>query len=99
MTDIYGPKDLSQHLDAVRRILPLLLKFLPAAGLEIVADAVELNALSEALDAGMAATLGERLSSLTGEEYVGELTALSGAKRTASGKSISFIILDSRLTA
>jgi len=70
LTDIYGPKDLSQHLDAVRRILPLMLKLLPSAGLETVADAIELNALSESLDAGMAASLDDKVYSLTGLDYV-----------------------------
>ncbi len=65
LTDIYGPKDLSRHEAAVRRILPLMISVLPAAGLETVADAFELNALSESLDAAMLEELGDKISGLT----------------------------------
>jgi hypothetical protein len=53
LSDIYGPKDLSRHEEDVRRILPVMTRILPAAGLETVADAIELNALSERLDSAM----------------------------------------------
>ncbi len=69
LTDIYGPKDLSRHEQAVRRILPLMITVLPAAGLETVADAFELNALSEALDAAMLAALGGKAFKLTDADY------------------------------
>ena len=42
----------------------------PIPGLETVADAIELNALSESLDADMIATLKKRVFSLTEAEYV-----------------------------
>ena len=70
LSDIYGPKDLSRHEAEVRRILPLMTKVLPAAGLETVADAIELNALSESLDADMVAVLGDRVFALTNVDYV-----------------------------
>jgi hypothetical protein len=69
LTDIYGPKDLSRHEQAVRRMLPLMTTVLPAAGLETVADAFELNALSEALDAAMLIALGGKVFSLTDADY------------------------------
>lgn len=53
LTDLYGPQDLTQHEEAVRRLLPTMEKLLPEAGLQTVADAIELNALSEMLDAAV----------------------------------------------
>ncbi len=70
LSDIYGPKDLSRHEDEVRRILPLMARALPVPGLETVADAIELNALSESLDADMVAALGKTVFALTETDYV-----------------------------
>jgi hypothetical protein len=70
LTDIYGPKDLNQHLKEVRQLIPLMTAVLPAAGLETVADAIELNALSERLDAGMVANLGDDVFSLNEPRYI-----------------------------
>ncbi len=69
LSDIYGPKDLSRHEKAVRNILPIMTALLPAAGLETVADAFELNALSEALDAAMLAELGDKVFTLEEADY------------------------------
>lgn len=70
LSDIYGPKDLSRHEEDVRRILPVMIKVLPVPGLETVADAIELSALSELLDADMVAALQKKVFSLTEAEYV-----------------------------
>jgi hypothetical protein len=70
LDDIYGPKDLSRQEEEVRRILPLMAKVLPVPGLETVADAIELNALSESLDADMVAALKKKVFSLTEADYV-----------------------------
>lgn len=69
LSDIYGPKDLHEHLDAVRGLMPLITKTLPVAGLETVAAAVELNALSESLDAEMATVLKDSVLNLTDAQY------------------------------
>ena len=69
LTDIYGPKDLSRHEAGVRRVIPVMEKVLPVAGLETVADAVELNALSETLDAAMVDALGRQVVSLDRASY------------------------------
>lgn len=69
LSDIYGPKDLSRHEKAVRRILPIMTTVLPVAGLETVADAFELNALSESLDAAMLEELGDKVFTLTEADY------------------------------
>ena len=63
LTDLYGSKDLTR-LDAdVRRVVPTTKRLLPAAGLETVADAIELEALSEELDLAMAAGTRAELDS------------------------------------
>ncbi len=70
LSDIYGPKDLSRHEEEVRRILPIMKQVLPVPGLETVSDAIELNALSESLDADMVATLKKKVLTLSEEDYV-----------------------------
>jgi hypothetical protein len=69
LNDIYGPKDLSRHERAVRGILPWMTALLPEAGLETVADAFELNALSEALDAAILKALGGKAFHITDADY------------------------------
>ena len=44
-------------------------KFLPIAGLETVADAIELQALSEELDIAMVKALGSRIKNLDATAY------------------------------
>jgi len=69
LSDLYGAKDLSA-LDAdVRRVVPTMKRLLPAAGLETVADAIELEALSEHLDLAMVAALGPKLTALDAGAY------------------------------
>ena len=76
LSDIYGPKDLSRHEKAVRRIMPLMTTALPVAGLETVADAFELNALSESLDAAMLVVLGSKVFDLTEADYAAAYRAV-----------------------
>ncbi len=57
LSDLYGPQDISVQTEQVRRIVPLMARTLPATALETVADAIELDALSEELDAAMIAAL------------------------------------------
>jgi hypothetical protein len=59
LADLYGPQDLGHRELAVRRVLPLMRKTLPAPALETIADALELDALSESLDVAMAAELSD----------------------------------------
>lgn len=71
LSDLYGAKDYSQRDTEVARILPKMTAFLPAAALSTIADAVELDALSEELDGAMV----ERLypgapAELSGADYV-----------------------------
>ncbi|MBM3391973.1 MAG: hypothetical protein FJY34_08390 [Betaproteobacteria bacterium] len=57
LTDLYGPKDFSERDDEVERILPTLSATLPASGLRTIALAIEVDALSEELDAAMVTEL------------------------------------------
>jgi len=69
LTDIYGAEDLSRLEADVRRVAPAMKRVLTAAGLEIVAQAVELEVLSEDLDFAMATTLGAEANALSGAAY------------------------------
>jgi hypothetical protein len=63
LSDLYGPKDFSSRDDEVERILPLLQSLLPVSALRTIALAVEVDALSELLDAAMVVEL-ERAGAL-----------------------------------
>jgi len=69
LTDLYGPRDLSRHIEELRRILPVMTSVLPDSGLATVAHAMELNALSESLDAAMVERLGEKAPEITDALY------------------------------
>ena len=55
--DLYGPKDFSGRDAAMLRIFPVMTRVLPASAVETAALAIELEALSEALDQQTAAAL------------------------------------------
>ena len=57
LQDLYGPKDFSQRDAELVRVVPMMVRLLPNAALATVADAVEMDALSERLDLAMARVL------------------------------------------
>jgi len=69
LTDLYGPRDLSRHIEEVRRIVPAMTSVLSDSGLATVAHAMELNVLSESLDGAMVEALGEKAPEITDELY------------------------------
>ena len=69
LVDLYGPKDLSRHIEDVRRILPVMTKVLPESGLTTVAHAMELNILSESLDGAMVEALSADTATITDATY------------------------------
>lgn len=70
LNDLYGARDYSQRDADVARILPKLTALLPATALSAIADAVELDALSEQLDQALVNQLGaENTGSLTAQTY------------------------------
>lgn len=76
LSDLYGPQDISVHTQQVRRIVPVMSRTLPAAALETVADAIELDALSEELDAAMIAALGDEAETLDAAAYANAYRAI-----------------------
>ncbi len=60
LSDLYGPKDFSARDEAIGRIIPTLTRMLPAAALETIAAAVELDVLAETLDQRVAVELRQR---------------------------------------
>jgi hypothetical protein len=69
LADLYGPQDIGHRETAVRRVMPVMKKTLPAPALETIADAIELDALSESLDVAMAAHLGEGSDAIDAAAY------------------------------
>jgi hypothetical protein len=57
LDDLYGAKDFSQRDAELARVIPTLTRFLPRGALETIADAVELDVLSERLDLATAVAL------------------------------------------
>jgi hypothetical protein len=57
LDDLYGPKDFSGRDEAMLRILPVMSRVLPQTAVETAALAIELEAVSEALDHALAAAL------------------------------------------
>ena len=60
LSDLYGAKDVTARDEGVARILPMLVRIMPAAALDTIARAVELDALSEKLDLELVAELRRR---------------------------------------
>ncbi len=69
LTDLYGARDLSEGIDEVRRIVPAMVRVLPASALETIADAIELDALTEDLHAALAGALGALDDSISAAAY------------------------------
>ncbi len=54
LDDLYGAQDLSRRDEELVRVIPVLQRFLPEPALAVLADATELDQLSEQLDAAVA---------------------------------------------
>ncbi|WP_334191010.1 FFLEELY motif protein [Noviherbaspirillum sp.] len=78
LNDLYGPEDLTQRDSDLERIVPTMEKLLPASALETITEALELDALSEHLDAEMASRLGAEFSAA---EYMEAYRLTSRAER------------------
>lgn len=59
LEDVYGDRDFTRRDADIARVMPVMRKLLPAKLLETVADAIEVGALSHALDLHMAMALAE----------------------------------------
>ena len=69
VTDLYSDEDAGARDAEVAKVVPNLGKMLPPSGVETVADAIELDALSESLDADMVAALGAGVANLDARTY------------------------------
>lgn len=90
--ELYGPKDLSARDRDVHRILPTMTKLLPTAALSTIADAIELDALSEALDSALLQVLagqGGANAPLTEAAYAQAYRAC--ANRAERARQIDFV--------
>src|SRR5690606_3050232 len=54
LQDLYGAKDFSQRDAELAKIVPMMVRLLPDAALATIADAVEMDALSERMDLALA---------------------------------------------
>ena len=77
LDDLYGTHDFTQRDADIERIIPMMEKLLPIAALSTIAEAIELDALSEVLDRAMATHLGNRV---TEPGYI-EAYRMAGARR------------------
>lgn len=62
LADLYGTDDMSDRDASLERVVPAMERMLPATALWAVAEAISLDALSEKLDAAIAAWLGENFT-------------------------------------
>jgi hypothetical protein len=69
VTDLYGPDELENRDAVLQRVAPIMSKTLPVSGLDAIADAIELDALSESLDADMVNALGGDIAQLDSAAY------------------------------
>ena len=71
LSDLYGPKDFSERDHEVERIVPTLIALLPAAAICTISQAIEVDALSEELDAAMVEELRRAgaIGCITGPAY------------------------------
>lgn len=92
LSDLYGPKDFSARDSEIERILPMLVKALPLSGLSTLSLAIELDAVSEDLDARMVDTLREygRISHIDDSAYAEAYRTVG--RRSARLRQISLIV-------
>ena len=64
LADIYSDRDVGGRDEQVKQAVPAMSKFLSVSALETATDAIELDALTEDLDAAMIAVLGPQTAAL-----------------------------------
>jgi hypothetical protein len=76
LTDLYGPDATAMPYAEAERAMPITVRLLPQSGLETLADAWKLDALSEDLDAAVIEKLGGRTDALTARRYAAAYAAV-----------------------
>ncbi len=72
LDDIYAPKDFTQRNHDIVRIHDFMMRFLPASLLRVLTQAIEINALTEELDALLLEVMVDQLGvhdSITPQQY------------------------------
>lgn len=62
LNDIYGSSKIGDRHKDLERIIPTMEKLFPEPALEVIADAISLNAMTEVLDGKMATILGQNFT-------------------------------------
>jgi hypothetical protein len=57
LSDLYGPKDFRSRDEELARVVPIMVRVLPARALVTLLEAVKMDTLSESLDSGMVLAL------------------------------------------
>jgi hypothetical protein len=57
LSDLYGPKDFRSRDEELARVVPIMVRVLPARALMTLLEAVKMDTLSESLDSAMVLTL------------------------------------------
>jgi hypothetical protein len=84
LDDLYGPKDFGERDDEVARILPTMTRLLPVSAVQAFGLAVELDCLSEQLDAALVSAL--RTGSAAGTPLVIDDTRYADAFRQCANR-------------
>ena len=69
LTDLYGSDATAMPYAEAERAMPITMRLLPHSGIETLADAWKLDALSETLDAAVIDALGGKTQTLTDARY------------------------------
>jgi hypothetical protein len=86
LDDLYGTTDFTQRDTDIERLIPMMERLMPISALQTIAEAIELDGLSESLDGAMAGRLGERFAE---DEYVAAYREI--ARRADREKQIGYI--------
>lgn len=85
LEDLYGPKDFTERDDEVARILPTMTRLLPVSAVQTFALAVELDCLSEQLDAALTDALRE--ANAPGKPLLIDAAAYAAAFRKCANRA------------
>ena len=88
LEELYGARDFSQRDADLERILPKLIRLLPETALEMIGGAIELDEISEALDARVALAHGNSAIS------VSSYAAAYRAGSTPAERARQIVLLD-----
>ncbi len=81
LEELYGARDLTQRDSDVERIIPTLEKLMPYHTLEVITDAITLDALSETMDSIMARHLGQHFDAADYASAYREFTSSAERQR------------------